>query len=136
MTIYFRLLLCLLLYSNTAAMATNIVPASIAVDSIPSGTAAVAEPGHTAAKVAITAAGISLGATLVYAMFISVQAYPAILLVAVLAMFVGAVMGFAALLLTKRKTQSRKRAVAALLISIVLFCVGVWQAGKALDQGQ
>jgi hypothetical protein len=36
---------------------------------------------------------------------------------------------------TKKKTQSRKRGVAAILLSLIMLGIGIWQGGKALDQG-
>jgi hypothetical protein len=54
---------------------------------------------------------------------------------AVIACLVGLIAGLISLAQTKKKTKSRKRGVAAVLMSLILLGIGVWQGGNALDQG-
>ena len=136
---YLPILLFLILGFGTTYVQANAIPShpalSIAKITQDSTIVATPEPGERVSKVAIGLAGFALGAALLYAMFISLQAGGALIILAVLACTAGLILGLASLFVTKKRTQARKRSVAAVLMSIVMLMIGVWQAGKALDQG-
>jgi hypothetical protein len=138
--VFFQFVFFLFVCSGTGSVNASVVPAFpahsvVLMTETPQDTtiAPIKEPGQRISKVAIGFAGAALGAAALYGMFISGGGV--LIPLAVIACLVGLIAGLISLGQTKKKTQSRKRGVAAILLSLIMLGIGIWQGGKALDQG-
>jgi hypothetical protein len=137
---YFQFVFFLLVCSGTGSVNASVVPAfpahsAFLMTETPQDTtiAPIREPGQRTSQVAIGFAGAALGLAALYGMFIAGGGV--LIALAVIACLVGLIAGLISLAQTKKKTKSRKRGVAAVLMSLILLGIGVWQGGNALDQG-